>query len=166
MKHLRRKDSTAHLNLVQLPDLDTATLPFVTLSTDGACWPNPGPGAWAAILRSGNVSKEFYGTAASTTNNRMEFRAMIEGLRGLKKPCSVLIRSDSETAISWAQPHSFKKQKQRAKHPNVWPMVEEFRDYAKPHRISFHWIKGHNGDPDNERCDQICAALLRSRAAF
>lgn len=127
----------------------------VTLTTDGACVPNPGHGGWAAILRFGVASRELSGAAPNTTNNRMEMRAIIEGLRALKEPCSVLVRSDSATALAWCKPTAFKSPQKRVKHSLIWHLVLEFRTVASPHTLTFQWVRGHDGDPDNERCDTL-----------
>src|SRR5690348_4192338 len=99
----------------------------VTITTDGACQPNPGRGGWAAILRFGSAIREIAGSDPRTTNNRMELRAIIEGVRALKEPCAVTLRTDSRTCLSWCAANSFQTAKSRAKNPLVWPMVEEFR---------------------------------------
>ncbi len=136
----------------------------ITITTDGACHPNPGRGGWAAILRYGTSVKEICGAEPKTTNNRMEFQAILAALASVKEPCKILLRSDSKTALAWCRPDAFKKEKHRAKHPNVWPMVQQYRELAQPHEISFEWVRGHAGDPDNERCDEL--AEDQSRRPF
>ncbi len=136
----------------------------ITITTDGACHPNPGNGGWAAVLRYGEAVKEISGGERNATNNRMEFRAIIEAFRLLREPCLVLLRSDSKTALAWARPDSFKKEAHRKKHPYIWPMVQEFRAMAEKHSVSLEWVRGHNGDPDNERCDHL--AEDQSRRPF
>lgn len=135
-----------------------SSLPLVVLTTDGGCTPNPGPGAWAYVLRFGDAYKEQSGCEPDTTNNRMELRAVIEGLKALKKPCRVIVRTDSKNTIAWCGPDSFKKEKQQRRHPEAFEMVEEFRRVSAQHIVSFEWVKGHAGHADNERCDQLCRA--------
>lgn len=127
----------------------------VTLITDGACSPNPGKGGWAVILRYGGNRKEISGSVAHTTNNRMELTAIIQGLRALKEPCRVLIRTDSRNSISWCKPTSFKTPKKQAKLPEAYALVLEFREVSKGHVLTFEWVRGHIGDPDNERADML-----------
>ena len=132
----------------------------VTITTDGACWPNPGPGGWSAVLRYGSAVREICGSESNTTNNRMEFRAMTEGLRALKEPCVVTLRSDSHCALAWARriisPTGKKKGcrlEQKAR--------EEFIAASKGHNITLEWVRGHNGDPDNERADALAEEKAR-----
>lgn len=131
----------------------------VELYTDGACSGNPGPGGWCSILRYGKYEKLISGGAAETTNNRMELTAVIEGLRALNRPCEVLITTDSKyvadsVSKGWVygwQKRGWKKSDNKPV-PNreLW---EAFLQAARPHKLTFHWIKGHNGHPENERCD-------------
>lgn len=139
----------------------TGTRKHVTITTDGACQPNPGAGGWAAILRYGTSVREISGAEANTTNNRMELRAIVEALRALKEPCRVTLRTDSRNAMAWCNPHSFKKAKQRAKLPEAYALVLEYRGLAARHHIHFEWVRGHNGDPDNERADLLAADQRR-----
>jgi ribonuclease HI len=134
-----------------------ASLPTVTLTADGACFPNPGPGAWACVLRFGTAYRELSGrSSTTTTNNQMELKAILEGLRALKRPCRVTVRSDSKIALAWCGPSSFDpKSQKRKKYPEVWAMVQEYRQLATPHTINCEWVRGHAGDPDNERCDHL-----------
>lgn len=136
----------------------------ITITTDGGCSPNPGRGGWAAVLRYGTSRKEISGGDPRTTNNRMEIRAVIEALRVLKEPCRILLRTDSRIAISWCSPRSFKSAKRRAKLPEAYAMVLEYRALASRHNITFEWVRGHDGDPDNERADLL--ANDQSRRPF
>lgn len=138
------------------------SLPLVVLTTDGGCSPNPGPGAWAYVLRFGTAYKEASGACPETTNNRMELQAVIEGLRALKKPCRVIVRTDSKNTIAWCRPDSFRTWKKKLKHPEAFALVEEFRTRAARHCVTFEWVRGHCGDTDNERCDELCSRLLHS----
>lgn len=132
----------------------------VTVYTDGACKGNPGPGGWGAWLRSGSHEKELWGGERLTTNNRMELTAVIEALALLKKPCRVDIYTDSEYVrngiTSWI--HNWKARgwltadRKPVKNVELWQRLDEV---ARPHRVQWHWVKGHSGDPGNERADQL-----------
>ena len=131
----------------------------VELYTDGACSGNPGPGGWCSILRYGKYEKRISGGAADTTNNRMELTAVIEGLRALNRPCEVLITTDSKYVAdsvskgwvySWQKRGWKKSDNKPVPNRELW---EAFLQAARPHKLTFHWIKGHNGHPENERCD-------------
>lgn len=117
---------------------------------------NPGPGGWAAILRFGSAVKEIAGSDEMTTNNVMEFKAIVEAVKALKEPCSVLIRSDSECAIVWCRPDYMKKHhKNGVRRPHVLTLSLEWGAVSTKHKVNFEWVKGHSGDPDNERCDAL-----------
>jgi ribonuclease HI len=140
-------------------------LPHVELYTDGACSGNPGPGGWAYILKhpASGKSKEGSGGEAQTTNNRMELSAAIEGLSVLKTKSIVDLYSDSKYVLdgikTWI--HNWKKQgwKTKAKEPvknvDLWQKLDEA---VNGHDVRFHWVKGHNEHPENERCDQLAVA--------
>lgn len=127
----------------------------VTIFCDGSSLGNPGPGGYGVILRYGNREKELTGGDPMTTNNRMELMAVIEGLKALKEPCDVTIYSDSsyvvnginEWLVGWVK-RNFKK----VKNPELW---QSYIEVAKPHKIKAIWVKGHNGHPENERCDEL-----------
>ena len=135
----------------------------VTIFTDGACSGNPGPGGWGAILRYGSVESERSGGEVSTTNNRMELTAAIEGLAALKYPCRVDLYSDSTYLVDgvtkgWArswQATGWKRGK--AKNPDLWERLLELLDV---HEVTFHWVRGHAGHPENERCDALARAAI------
>ena len=136
----------------------------VTIYTDGACRNNPGPGGWAAILTYGKAQKELSGGEPETTNNRMELTAAIMGLRALTEPCEVLLYSDSKYLVDainlgWAEKwkmNNWKKGKnEEAKNPDLWA---ELLELIKKHRVTFEWVKGHNGHEFNERCDTLATA--------
>lgn len=127
----------------------------VTITTDGACVPNPGKGAWAAILRCGQAVKEIAGFEMMTTNNRMEMVAVAEALDALKSPCNVLVRSDSMIVVNLLNGRG-KKPSKRANQDLVQRVIKAMQ----PHAIQAVWVKGHAGDPDNERCDQLAAQLV------
>jgi ribonuclease HI len=138
----------------------------VTLHTDGSCLGNPGPGGWAAVLRHNGHEKELSGGFAGTTNNRMEITAVLEGLCALKEPCMVDLYTDSQyvrkaVTDGWLENWQRNGWRTAAKKPvknrDLW---QRLLPLLKRHRISFHWIQGHAGHPENERCD----ALARSQA--
>ena len=136
----------------------------VEIFTDGACKGNPGPGGWAAIVRSGDHEKEVSGGEPLTTNNRMELLAAIRGLEALKRPCSVDLYTDSiyvrDGITKWI--HGWKRNgwktadRKPVKNAELW---QELVEAAAPHRVEWHWVRGHAGHPENERADQLaCAA--------
>jgi ribonuclease HI len=135
----------------------------VDVFTDGACKGNPGPGGWAALLRTGNHEKELVGGAQHTTNNRMEMTAILEGLKALRQPCEVTIHTDSRYVIDGMTQWIFGWQKRgwvnAAKKPvlnaDLW---RELLDAARPHKVSWQWVKGHAGHPENERVDALASA--------
>lgn len=147
------------------------TLPSVLLFTDGACSGNPGPGGWAYILKhpASASEREDSGGEAMTTNNRMELMAVIQGLGALKTRSKVELWSDSKYVLDglreWID--SWKKRgwktagKQPVKNQDLWMLLDELKG---KHAITFHWVKGHNEHPENERCDQL-AVLARDQAA-
>jgi ribonuclease HI len=135
----------------------------VDIFTDGACKGNPGPGGWAAILRMGAHEKELTGGEAATTNNRMEMTAILRGLSALNEPCAVTVHTDSRYVIDGMTQWIFGWQKRgwlnAAKKPvaneDLW---RELIAAARPHKVSWEWIKGHSGHPENERCDALASA--------
>ncbi len=134
--------------------------PQVVIYTDGACKGNPGPGGWGAWLKSGTHEKELWGGEARTTNNRMELTAVIEALSSLKKRCRVVLYTDSEYVrngiTTWI--HNWKARgwltadKKPVKNVELWQRLDAL---AQEHDIAWHWVKGHAGDPGNERADQL-----------
>ncbi len=133
----------------------------VEIFTDGACSGNPGPGGWGAILRYGCHEKEMHGYDAQTTNNKMELTAVIEALSALKEPCEVIITTDSRYVVDaiekgWAkkwQANGWRKaDKKPAQNVELFEKLLKLLDY---HKCSFCWIKGHDGHPENERCDRM-----------
>jgi len=133
----------------------------VEIYTDGACKGNPGPGRHGVVLVSGGHTKELSGGFRKTTNNRMELLACIEGLRALKSPCAVVVTSDSKYVVQginkgWAKRWRSNGLKlspsKRAKNPDLWAAL---LDLCTTHNTRFEWVKGHNGHPQNERCDAL-----------
>ena len=141
------------------------SLPTVHLFTDGSCSGNPGPGGWAYILRHPGSGKEIEraGGEPLTTNNQMELMAVIQGLSALKSRSHVEIYSDSKYVLQglseWLDGWIAKGWKTAAKKPvknqELWQRLDTLR---KAHELSFHWIEGHAGHPENERCDQLAVA--------
>jgi ribonuclease HI len=132
----------------------------VTIHTDGACSGNPGPGGWGAVLQFGDTVRELKGGEQLTTNNRMELTAAIEALNALKRPCPVELHTDSnyvkDGLTKWI--HGWKKNgwktadKKPVKNVELWQALDTA---VQRHTISWHWVKGHNGDPMNERADEL-----------
>ena len=134
----------------------------VQIYTDGACKGNPGPGGWGAWLKSGTTEKEIFGGELNTTNNRMELEAVIEGLAALKRPCKVVLYLDSQYVrqgiTEWI--HGWKAKgwrtasKQPVKNVELWQRLDKLVQEAG-HQIEWRWVKGHSGDPGNERADAL-----------
>jgi ribonuclease HI len=136
----------------------------VTIYTDGACSGNPGPGGWGAILMYGDYKKEFSGGEANTTNNRMELTAVIEALSMLKEPCTVDLWSDSKYVIDglqkgwakgWRARGWVKSDKKPAQNPDLWGRL---LDLTEVHALRYHWVKGHDVNEFNNRCDELAVA--------
>lgn len=133
----------------------------ITMFTDGACSGNPGPGGWGTILRYQGKEKELSGGCSSTTNNKMELTAVIEGLKALREPCQVTIYSDSKYFIDaieqgwakkWRANNWMRNKKDPALNKELW---EEILRLFEIHTIKLVWVKGHSGHSENERCDQL-----------
>lgn len=140
----------------------------VTLYTDGACSGNPGKGGWGAVLIYKEYKKEMSGGEVETTNNRMELTAAIEGLSALKEPCRVKLYSDSKYLIdgitkgwarSWREKGWKKSDGKPALNVELWEKVLELDEY---HEIEYIWVKGHAGNPYNERCDRLAVSFYES----
>ena len=137
----------------------------VELFTDGACSGNPGPGGWAAILRSGHHEKEFSGGETQTTNNRMELMAVIEGLRKLKHPSTVIIHTDSRYVMdgaakclkNWKTKGWKTADKKPVKNEDLWRLLDH--EMAR-HQIAWRWVAGHSGHPENERADALAREAI------
>ena len=132
----------------------------IQIFTDGACRGNPGPGGWGVILRSGSHEKELFGGEQSTTNNRMELRAAIEGLAALKRPSRVTITTDSQYVrqgiTQWIEGWKRNQWRTSAKKPvknqDLWQLLDEL---TCRHEVTWEWVKGHSGHPDNELADAL-----------
>ena len=134
----------------------------VEIFTDGACKGNPGPGGWGAILRTGGHEKELSGSAAQTTNNRMEMMAAIESLKALKSPCAVTLHTDSRYVIDGITKWIFGWQKNGWKNAAKKPVANsdlwlQLIDAVRPHKVEWIWVKGHDGHAENERADQLAS---------
>ena len=144
--------------------------PSVDIFTDGACKGNPGPGGWGAVLRFGDTEKELSGGEPQTTNNRMEMMAAVEALNALKKPCRVTIHTDSKYVmdgitkwvIGWQKKGWRTADNKPVKNVEIW---QALLAAAAPHKVTWKWVKGHAGHPENERADRLAsAAAERFRA--
>ena len=132
----------------------------VHIYADGACRGNPGPGGWGALLQGGSAEKELWGGEAETTNNRMELTAVIRALEALKRPANVLVHTDSQYVqkgiSAWI--HNWKRNgwktsdKKPVKNADLWQILDTL---AQSHTIQWIWVKGHAGNPGNERVDQL-----------
>jgi ribonuclease HI len=134
----------------------------IVIYTDGACKGNPGPGGWGALLRAGAQEKELFGGERETTNNRMELMAVIQALAALKRPCAVALYLDSQYVrqgiTQWI--HGWKQKGWRTaggqpvKNIELWQRLDALA-HQTGHRIEWHWVKGHAGEPGNERADAL-----------
>ena len=132
----------------------------VSLYTDGACKGNPGKGGWGVLMRYGSHEKELFGGEAHTTNNRMELTAIIQGLAALKRPCAVVIYTDSQYVKNGMEKwiHGWKKygwktaSKQPVKNEDLWQQLDRL---AAQHQIQWQWVRGHAGHTENERADAL-----------
>lgn len=140
------------------------SLPHVTIYTDGACDPNPGPGGWAALLRSKDQEKILTGSHPDTTNNRMELTAAIEALNALNRPCRIDFYTDSnylkrgitEWMPRW-QARNWRRKGGKLANVDLWKALEQA---IRQHAITWHWVKGHAGDRDNQRVDQLARKAI------
>ena len=132
----------------------------VEIWTDGACKGNPGPGGWGVFLQSGDHIKELCGGEMNTTNNRMELTAVIEGLNALKKRCSIDVYTDSqyvrkgvlEWMPKWKMNGWKTSDKKPVKNADLWQILDEA---SVRHLVRWHWVKGHSGNPGNEKADAL-----------
>jgi ribonuclease HI len=142
----------------------------VQVITDGACLGNPGPGGWAAILRYKSQKKEIWGSEPMTTNNRMELKAAVAGLRALREPCEVEVITDSQYLkngiTTWI--HGWKRNGWRSstgepvKNQDLWRELDE---QASRHKTRWSWTKGHASHADNNRCDELATMAARTQTA-
>lgn len=134
----------------------------IEIYTDGACKGNPGPGGWGVLLKAGGTEKELFGGEVSTTNNRMELMAVIQALSALKRPCEVTLFLDSQYVLKgitewlpgWKAKGWRTASKQPVKNVELWQQLDDLVQ-GSGHRIDWRWVRGHNGDPGNERADAL-----------
>ncbi len=142
-------------------------LPEVIIFSDGACEPNPGPGGWGALLRYGSVEKEISGGEPETTNNRMELTAAIKALQALQKPCKVVFYTDSqylrkgvtEWMAGWRR-RGWKRKDGELANVDLWMALDQ---EIVRHQITWNWVRGHAGHPENERVDQLASRAIRRK---
>jgi ribonuclease HI len=140
---------------------------LVEIWTDGGCKPNPGPGGWAAILKFKDTVRELSGAAAETTNNRMELTAAAEALAALKRPCTIILHTDSEYLkngitrwhAGWVRKNWRNAAGDPVKNMDLWRRILEA---AKAHTIEWRWVRGHSGDVMNERADELATQARRA----
>lgn len=136
------------------------TQPLIYAFTDGACRGNPGKGGWGVLLRFGAHEKELYGYQAETTNNQMELMAAIQALEALKRPCNVILTTDSqyvrqgitEWIEGWKRKGWRNAKGEAVKNKALWQRLEQA---TQPHSIDWRWVKGHSGHIENERVDEL-----------
>ena len=137
-------------------------LTTVEIFTDGACKGNPGPGGWGALIRSGKHEKELSGGEADTTNNRMELMAAIEALKALKRPCNVILTTDSSYVrdgitkwiFGWRKNGWRTADKKPVKNADLW---QDLTEATRHHQVEWKWVKGHAGHAENERADKLAS---------
>ena len=138
----------------------------IELYTDGACSGNPGPGGWGCILRFKGTEKELCGGEPDTTNNRMEMKAVISGIAALKRPCTIAVYTDSqyvqkgisEWIWGWKKRGWKTADNKPVKNADLW---QELDALVKNHKVTWHWVKGHAGHPENERADELARKGLK-----
>ena len=141
----------------------------VHIWTDGACLGNPGPGGWGALLRWNGHERELSGGEPETTNNRMELMAAIQGLESLKRPCRVILTTDSqyvrkgitEWMTNWKKNGWKTASKKPVKNAELWQRLDTARER---HDVQWDWVKGHSGHPENERADELASAAARDHS--
>lgn len=138
----------------------------VEIHTDGACSGNPGPGGWGAVLMCNGVEKTLSGGEKNTTNNRMELMAAIRALEALRKPCQVELHTDSKYLrdgitswlANWKRNNWKTASKKPVKNQELWERLDKA---VQQHQINWHWVKGHAGNPGNERADQLATSAIK-----
>ena len=141
----------------------------VEIYTDGSCLGNPGPGGYGVVMKYQQHLKELSGGFIETTNNRMELMAAIAALESLKRPCSIDISTDSQYVrqgitqwlVNWKRNNWRTAAKEPVKNKDLWQRLDAA---CQPHEIRWHWVKGHAGHPENERCDVLAREAATSRA--
>lgn len=143
--------------------------PRITIHTDGACLGNPGPGGYGIVLQSGGQRGELSGGYRLTTNNRMELMGPIKALQALNQPSDVTLYSDSRYVVDavnkgwakkWRANSWMRNKKEQAVNPDLWAQLLEL---LEEHDVEFRWVRGHAGNPENERCDQLAVQAAKGR---
>jgi ribonuclease HI len=150
-----------------MPDTDMTTEKKIEIFTDGACKGNPGPGGWGVILRMGKHEKEMSGSDPQTTNNRMEMTAVIRALNALTEPCDVTVCTDSRYVIDgmtkwiqgWQKKGWINASKQPVRNADLW---HDLIDAVRRHKVSWQWVRGHDGHVENERADKLASDAARA----
>ena len=151
------------------PKMPSSTKPNVIIYTDGGCINNPGPGGYGVVLKNATKRKELSGGFRLTTNNRTELTACIEGLKALKRKLSVIVYSDSKYVVEgiakgwakrWKSNGWMRNESERAENADLWEQLLELCD---KHDVTFKWVKGHAGVPENEKCDQLATQAAAKR---
>jgi ribonuclease HI len=143
----------------------------VEIYSDGACSGNPGPGGWGAILRYRTAEKEISGYEPMTTNNRMEMTAVVKALQALKEPCHVRITTDSQYLKDgitrwikrWKSNGWMTTGKEPVKNRDLWELLDAA---VRRHRVEWQWVRGHQGHPENERCDDLARMAIRNKGSL
>lgn len=139
----------------------------IEIFTDGACSGNPGNGGWGVVLRFNGIEKELSGYEVNTTNNKMELTAVIEALKALKEPCEVVLTTDSQYVMkgftewmpNWIANNWKNASKKPVANQELW---QELKKQSERHKIKWLWVKGHNGHPENEKCDELARKAIES----
>lgn len=148
--------------------MERINLKEIQIYTDGACKGNPGPGGWGSVLKYNGHRKEISGFVLNTTNNRMEILAVIKALEELKEPCNINIFSDSQYvcngvnkgwAKKWQKNNWMKNKKDKALNSDLW---ERLLSLLQDHKINFIWVRGHNGNKENEICDRLAVLAIEN----
>jgi ribonuclease HI len=150
-----------------MPDLAEDGLKKIEIFTDGACKGNPGPGGWGVILRMGKHEKEMSGSDPQTTNNRMEMTAVIRALNALTEPCEATVCTDSRYVIDgmtkwvhgWQKKGWINASKQPVRNADLW---HDLIEACTRHKVSWQWVRGHDGHVENERADKLASEAARS----
>jgi ribonuclease HI len=147
--------------------MDSEPKTIVEIWTDGGCKPNPGPGGWSAILKYGETVRELSGAEPATTNNRMELTAAAQALEALKRPCTIILHTDSQYLkdgitrwhTGWVRKNWRTAAGDPVKNMDLWRRI---LDAAKPHSVDWRWVRGHAGDIMNERADELATKARES----
>ncbi|WP_390624734.1 ribonuclease HI [Anthocerotibacter panamensis] len=149
--------------------MTTTLKPVIRIYTDGACVGNPGPGGWGTIVKDASGEREYSGGFDRTTNNRMELLAVIKGLQQVETTAKIIVYSDSQYVVNgitkgwakkWQANNWIKSDKKPAINPDLW---EQLLDLCQQRQVTFVWVRGHNGHPENERCDRLAVAAAHQK---